>query len=61
MSGGGQHLTAEKAFALPALAATPAGRNNAFVTMDGLYLLGLGPRAADAARDLHALLYPEAR
>jgi iron complex transport system substrate-binding protein len=61
MSGGSQHLTAEKAFALPALAATPAGRNNAFVTMDGLYLLGLGPRAADAARDLHALLYPEAR
>ncbi|MDH4412451.1 MAG: ABC transporter substrate-binding protein [Rhizobium sp.] len=59
MSGGGQHLTAEKAFALPALAATPAGRNKAFLTMDGLYLLGLGPRAADAARDLNAMLYPE--
>ncbi len=59
MSGGGQHLTAEKAFALPALAATPAGRNKAVLTMDGLYLLGLGPRAADAARDLNAMLYPE--
>lgn len=59
MSGGGQHLTAEQAFALPALAGTPAGRNKAFITMDGLYLLGLGPRAADAARDLNGLLYPE--
>lgn len=61
MSGGGQHLTAEQAFALPALAGTPAGRSKAFITMDGLYLLGLGPRAADAARDLNALLYPEAQ
>jgi iron complex transport system substrate-binding protein len=60
MSGGAQHLTADQAFALPALAATPAGRNKAFVTMDGLYLLGLGPRAAAAASDLHAMLYPEA-
>jgi iron complex transport system substrate-binding protein len=59
MSGGAQHLTAETAFALPALAATPAGRNKAFLTMDGLYLLGLGPRAADAARDLNGMLYPE--
>uniref|UniRef100_A0A7C1NSS2 Hemin ABC transporter substrate-binding protein n=1 Tax=Agrobacterium albertimagni TaxID=147266 RepID=A0A7C1NSS2_9HYPH len=59
MSGGAQHLTAEKAFELPALAATPAGANKAFLTMDGLYLLGLGPRAPDAARDLNAMLYPE--
>ncbi|AOG09101.1 periplasmic binding family protein [Agrobacterium sp. RAC06] len=59
MSGGAQHLTAEKAFELPSLAATPAGANKAFLTMDGLYLLGLGPRAADAARDLNAMLYPE--
>lgn len=59
MSGGAQHLTADQAFALPALAATPAGRNKAFLTMDGLYLLGLGPRAADAARDLNGMLYPE--
>ena len=59
MSGGAQHLTADQAFALPALAATPAGRTKAFLTMDGLYLLGLGPRAADAARDLNGMLYPE--
>lgn len=59
MSGGAQHLTADQAFALPALAATPAGRNKAFLTMDGLYLLGLGPRAAAAATELNAMLYPE--
>lgn len=59
MSGGAPHLTADQAFELPALAATPAGRNKAFLTMDGLYLLGLGPRAADAARDLNGMLYPE--
>ena len=28
---------------------------------DGLYLIGFGPRAADAARELMAALYPEAR
>lgn len=60
MSGGASHLTADQAFALPALASSPAGKTRSFVTMDGLYLLGLGPRAADAAADLHAMLYPEA-
>lgn len=60
MSGGAMHLTAEQAFALPALASSPAAKNKAFVTMDGLYLLGLGPRAADAAAELHGKLYPQA-
>lgn len=40
----------------PALAATPAGRAGRVVRMDGLYLLGFGPRTADAARDLAAAL-----
>lgn len=44
----------------PALAATPAGRNKAILTMDGLYLLGFGPRAAEAARDLSEGLYGKA-
>lgn len=44
----------------PALAATPAGRNKAIVTMDGLYLLGFGPRAAAAARELSERLYAKA-
>lgn len=59
MSGGAMHLTAEQAFALPALAASPAGQSGAFITMDGLFLLGLGPRATEAAAELHAKLYPE--
>lgn len=41
----------------PALAATPAGRNKSIVTMDGLYLLGFGPRSAEAARELSESLY----
>jgi len=31
----------------------------AFVSMDGLYLLGFGPRSARAARDLAASIYPD--
>lgn len=58
MNGGAMHMTAEQAFALPALQATPAGANKAFIAMDGLYLLGLGPRSAEAAHDLAAQLYP---
>lgn len=42
----------------PALGATPAGRNRRIIRMDGLYLLGFGPRTADAVSDLHADLYP---
>ena len=42
----------------PALAATPAGRDGRLVEMDGLYLLGFGPRTAQAVADLNAALYP---
>jgi iron complex transport system substrate-binding protein len=41
----------------PAIAATPAGENGAVIAMDGLYLLGFGPRTAQAARDLATGLY----
>lgn len=54
------HLTAEQAFALPALQSSPAGKTKAFIAMDGLYLLGLGPRTPQAALDLAAKLYPDA-
>ncbi|NJM54828.1 MAG: ABC transporter substrate-binding protein [Verrucomicrobiae bacterium] len=37
--------------------ATAAGRSRAFVEMDGLYLLGFGPRTPEAARDLMAGIY----
>jgi iron complex transport system substrate-binding protein len=45
-------------FALPAFSATPAAAKRALIGMDGLYLLGFGPRTADAVRDLMADLHP---
>lgn len=42
---------------LPAVLATPAAKNNMIKDMDGLYLLGFGPRTAAAARDVAELLY----
>lgn len=38
---------------------TPAGIAKRVITMDGLYLLGFGPRAPAAARELMAKLYPD--
>jgi iron complex transport system substrate-binding protein len=37
---------------------TPVAANKAFISMEGLYLLGFGPRTAAAARDLSIKLYP---
>jgi iron complex transport system substrate-binding protein len=48
----------DEVFSLPAFVATPAAANRALIGMDGLYLLGFGPRTPDAARDLMAALYP---
>lgn len=45
--------------AQPALAATPAGSVGAILRMDGMLLLGFGPRTPHAARALHAELYPK--
>ena len=42
----------------PAFALTPVAANKAFISMEGLYLLGFGPRTAAAARDLSVKLYP---
>lgn len=41
----------------PQFALLPAARARRLVTMDSLYLLGFGPRAAHAARDLAAALH----
>jgi iron complex transport system substrate-binding protein len=41
----------------PALSQTPAARDGAVVRMDGMLLLGFGPRTPMAARALHAALY----
>lgn len=61
MQGGGQVLDADTVFSLPAFAGTPAARERRLVTMPGSYLLGFGPRAPRAARDLAAALHPGAR
>jgi iron complex transport system substrate-binding protein len=46
-------------FSLPAFAATPAAAKRALIGMDGLFLLGFGPRSPDAVRELMAALYPD--
>lgn len=50
-------ISRDEILAQPAIAATPAGETGAVIAMDGLYLLGFGPRTAQAARDLAADLY----
>lgn len=54
-----ENTSAPDILATPAFAATPAGKTHALLEMDGNYLLGFGPRAPEAARDLMAALYPE--
>lgn len=49
----------EQVFALKGLESTPAGANRRLVVMDALYLLGFGPRAPAAARELMGRLYPD--
>jgi iron complex transport system substrate-binding protein len=58
MQRAGLSLQASDVLRLPAFALTPAAKANAFVSMEGLYLLGFGPRTARAARDLALSLYP---
>lgn len=43
--------------AQPALAQTPAAKSGAIVRMDGMLLLGFGPRTAEAADALYGQLY----
>jgi iron complex transport system substrate-binding protein len=57
--GGPNPVTAAELFALPVFSATPAAKGEHFVAMDGLYLLGFGPRTARAARDLALEIYPD--
>lgn len=54
---GAHAMTPEQLFAHPALAPTPAAAGRKLVRMDGAYLLGFGPRTADAIRDLAVSLY----
>ena len=55
---GKDSVEAETVYLHPAFALTPVAANKGFVSMEGLYLLGFGPRTAAAARDLSLKLYP---
>ncbi len=59
MSRGDHSITPEQVFALPSMQTTPAAENKALISMDGLLLLGFGPRTPEAARSLAAKLYPD--
>ncbi len=58
MQNGDHHISAETLFASPAFSTTPAAKSNALVAVDGLLLLGFGPRTPDAARLLIKAFYP---
>ncbi|WP_420003853.1 heme/hemin ABC transporter substrate-binding protein [Arenibacterium sp. LLYu02] len=58
MDRGGDHGAPDaELLAMPALVTTPAAETGAVVRMNGLYLLGFGPRTADAALELAQSLY----
>lgn len=55
----GDHgLTDDALFALPAIATTPAAQKRRVIRMDGMMLLGFGPRVANAVTDLSKALHP---
>lgn len=54
---GEQAITAEDVQAHPALGLTPAAEKGRIVRMDGMLLLGFGPRTPEAATALHDALY----
>ncbi len=49
----------DKVMGMPGMQSTPAGRANRAVVMDGLYLLGFGPRTPAAALDLMRQVYSD--
>ncbi|MBT9247618.1 ABC transporter substrate-binding protein (plasmid) [Gemmobacter fulvus] len=58
MDRGGDHATAEAdLWAMPALSGTPAATTGTLIRMEGLKLLGFGPRTPEAAQALHDALY----
>lgn len=44
----------------PAISITPAAKTGSFLRMDGMFLLGFGPRTAQAIRELNQKLYNSA-
>ena len=56
MDRGDHSASAETLFALPSMATTPAAETRALVKMNGLLLLGFGPRTAEAVSRLSKAL-----
>jgi len=62
MDRGGDHSVEDaELFALPSLASSPAAASGKIIRMNGLLLLGFGPRTAEAARTLYDALYDSGR
>lgn len=57
MVSGGPGVSDEELLANPAIRLTPAGKNRRILRMNGLTLLGFGPRTALAIRELSEALY----
>ena len=58
MNGGGDHtISNDDLLKQPALSLTPAADHKAIIRMDGLHLLGFGPRTASAVRELNTAIY----
>ncbi|CDX12430.1 Periplasmic binding protein [Mesorhizobium sp. ORS 3324] len=57
MKNAGPPISQDELFAYPSIASTPAGAARKAISMDGGYLLGFGPRTAEAIRDLAVSLY----
>ncbi|TIV64920.1 MAG: hemin ABC transporter substrate-binding protein, partial [Mesorhizobium sp.] len=53
----GPPISEDELFANPSIASTPAGAARKVISMDGGYLLGFGPRTAEAIHDLAVSLY----
>lgn len=53
-------VTDEDLMTHPAVSITPAARTGSFVRLDGMFLLGFGPRTAQAVRELNKQLYQSA-
>ncbi|MGX5827195.1 heme/hemin ABC transporter substrate-binding protein [Mesorhizobium sp. 43Arga] len=57
MSNAGPPVPDDEVFGTPSIASTPAGTTRKLIRIDGGYLLGFGPRTADAIHDLAVSLY----
>ncbi|TJV44121.1 MAG: hemin ABC transporter substrate-binding protein [Mesorhizobium sp.] len=57
MSNAGPPVSDDELFGNPSIASTPAGAVRKLIRIDGGYLLGFGPRTADAIHDLAVSFY----